>query len=185
MEKFRPIESFDQEIQRKLDEAKSKALTWGEVQMYTDQMRELESQIVDIPNPELVKKFNALADKLNEAHIHVNTISEFKLLLDKIALNNEHAKALLNHENAHANVAQSVGVDHDGYIILVRKEDDGTFYYSPMATWKFPAEWWDKKENIEKTIQIFSAPQEYGDRMSVDDKDNVKELQDKLREFNS
>lgn len=114
-----------------------------------------------------------------EKHIvTVKTIAEFKLLMEKIGRNYYAVMGTVAHENAHANMASSLGAIHSGYSLLVtRKGND--FSYQPIALTNVRGEW-DKKDQLEANIKIAGAPKEYGNKLSPGDEEMIASLRKQL-----
>ena len=106
------------------------------------------------------------------AKIHVKTLPEFKMVLEKIGMPYDNLIDTLEHENAHANKAEELGALHEKYAILCIKYKDG-YGYIPQAGIYIPDEWTNEKQMHVKN-KIISAPEEYGNYLSQDDLEDLK-----------
>jgi hypothetical protein len=92
----------------------------------------------------------------------------------------EQVDQILNHENAHANVAEQVqSQKFNGYRILFTKDKDGELLVQPFA--KLSTDYSFSDEQIlEDRMKVIEAPLQYGDRLSPDDKEKIQKLQKSL-----
>lgn len=122
----------------------------------------------------LNKDDKEISDMIKKATITVETISEFRLILKILARSDEEIQDILAHENAHANKTETLGVEHLGYnIIIIKKGDD--YLFQPFSEKCTPEEWSEEKKK-EAAIQIVLAPEEYGNKLSSGDIEELKNL---------
>ena len=133
--------------------------------------------------PDIQDQIKEIETKLKACTVVVDTLLEFKILMEKTSKNYYIIRSVIEHENAHSNKASSLEVIHGGYSVLVLKNKEGVFSYLPTARTK-PQENWDDKRKIETNIKIGRAPEEYGNRMSDGDKENVAKLREQLENLN-
>jgi hypothetical protein len=123
--------------------------------------------------------FLSQSDKefLAQATIRVQTIVEYRivleLLLDAPGEAEEVAKTLA-HENAHANVAESLGARVHHYLLTIIR-DGQEMYLSPSVDFSVPEEWSEAKRK-EVYLAIIKAPEEYGETLSPDDKKQIENI---------
>lgn len=169
--------STERDVEQILNEAQSKAIDSVEL----DEMFQRKIRLLNQPPAEFLKtldEFNKLDAEIKKHIIVVKTLIEYKTLLQKIAPSDVLYDTLA-HENAHANVAESLGVNLNGYAIVVSKNKD-SFVYQPYVDYEVPTSW-DLKRQIETNIKIAEAPREYGNRLAPDDAERVEELKRQLK----
>lgn len=151
--------------------------------IYDDQFDELFKQIenyehlisnggidglLDLEKEDYKKK----KEKLESISLQVKTLPEFRFVLSEIGKSEEEIQENLAHENAHANVAESLGARHETYIVYFLK--NGNVYQTRVTLPDSLTE--DEVYNISK--KAIEAPEEYGKAggLSDDDKDQLKRL---------
>lgn len=111
---------------------------------------------------------------LEKGTISVETLFEFSLAMKLLGISDKERQDYLSHENAHANKAESLGVQHLGYKIPLVKIGNELFF-KPYTHINMPNEWSDEK--TKKTLRkILLAPNEYGNKMSPGDIEKLKNL---------
>ena len=105
--------------------------------------------------------------QMRNASIHVETISELKILLDAIKahIKDFDTNTIIAHENAHANVADSEkDVEHLGYNAMFYKDGDKNFMTVASQTGLDFDLFADNisLEQIESAERIIKAPETYG-----------------------
>lgn len=174
--KSRDFIEREKEIGELLERAKSNALDVGEIMTLINKRQVLsykQNRTIE-DNNEIMK----IDEKMEKCIITVETISDFKILMEKTGKNYYSVIGTVEHENAHANKALSLGGIHHGYSLIVGKDTDG-FSYQPIALTDVP-EYLDEGEKIEKNLEILNAPKEYGNKLSPEDEKNIKFLKDRL-----
>lgn len=102
-------------------------------------------------------------------------LGDFREALTLIEQSKEYVDDLVEHENAHANVAEREGVPFEGYWIVFLKNDEGGIYPQPMA--KFDDSLNDPDENMKEILKkILRAPEEYGNKLSKADIEMLENL---------
>lgn len=124
------------------------------------------------------KDYLAKKVKIESFSIKVETLSELRFILEQLGQTEDEIRMNLAHENAHANVAQSHGARHEGYIVYFLK--NGNIYQTRIT---FPDHFTqDQVDQIsEKAIQ---APETYGVEggLSDDDTNQLKEFRDNAQD---
>ncbi len=123
---------------------------------------------------------------LDRATIRVEIISDLKFVLVELSkikgfafLTEAEIASILNHENAHSNIAEIVGATPTGYEVIIVK-DSKRFYVAPFASFDYPDEWLEEKDNIRAMIRILNAPNEYGDKSSASDNRRIEKMKELL-----
>jgi len=119
---------------------------------------------------------------LQKATIEAETISDLKFLLRELSkikgfdfLTDSEITSILNHENAHSNVAEIVGAPPTGYEVVIVKEGKN-FYVAPFASFDDADDWLSEKKKVLDMIRILNAPNEYGDTNSVSDNKSIEKM---------
>jgi len=171
--------SAEEKIEQVLHEAQSSAVDSVEL----NEMFQRKIRMLNQPPAEFLKtldEFKKLDEEISKHIIIVKTLIEYKVLLQKIAPSDVLYDTLA-HENAHANTAESLGVNLNGYAVVVSKNKDG-FVYQPYVDYTVPTSW-DLKKQIETNIKIADAPREYGNRLAPDDAERIEELKSQLKKL--
>ncbi len=177
--KTQELKDLKNRLSAMLKEAQDNALS--NIEMTTLFQRRIAlSSMGDIKQKELIQ----IDEKLKKCRINVNTLIEYKILLNMLGKNYYRVNKALMHENAHANKANSVGAFHLNYSLIVSKGEDGEFKYQPLAQTKIP-ENWTEKAGIIGNIDIGQAPEEYGDSLSGSDEEMVEKLKERLKNINN
>jgi len=95
------------------------------------------------------------------------TLFEFRTALFIAGFSQADIASSLNHENAHANKAQSLDALFHCYKFYMAKED-GKNMFQPSAFIGLPKYWSNEKKRQAWKL-ITRAPEEYGDELSVGD----------------
>ena len=136
-------------------------------------------------NTEKETRYKELNKKMSECEVLVNTIMEYKKVLELIGLEKEKIDSLLNHENAHANVTEQVkSQSFDGFRIRFYKDKNGNMSLWPSTKtttdFSFP-----EKQRLEEDILVNEAPLHYGDTLSKGDKDIIEKAKNRLSEISN
>lgn len=166
-------------IDQKLNEVKSRALSMdvakGVLREIELILKKQEAQGSDQHKADYLKD---LGKALDESSVIVQSLQEFRILISKTIgkLDAGNIDRIVAHENAHANVVQSEGAHFSGYRLLVVKDStNGSFSYRPGVKYD-PPEDWDAERRQKAQINILSAPEDYGDRLSGSDKERLDRL---------
>lgn len=165
MEKFTSFEQRKIELNQMIEEVRQHAISFDRAKEVLALIQASESQ----------EEIQALNNELTQSSVTVKTLPEFKILLQNAELDEEEVLYALEHENAHANVVEIVVATNIGYSLLICKNGEN-FMYKAWAEFSHPTEWF--KTNKEAIKRIYSAPEEYGDVLSNDDKENLRQLED-------
>ncbi len=148
---------------------------------------ELQYEVVNLKERTDEARFSR-EDKIEEeiiaSSITADTLEEFKEILKALAkrfnLGPKWVMNTLEHENAHANVAEQTG--HTGrYMVLFIEygDEDGTKTMYPLYLSKTPKHW-GKIEALLKSIAVIDAPRVYGHRLSTGDKTDLEINRERL-----
>jgi hypothetical protein len=173
IDKFKILDKQeDDEINKLLIEAQQNALDDSEMgNLFEKKMRMLNQTPAEfLKNIDEFKKLNT---EIKKHIILVKTLSGYKKLLGKIAPS-EVVYHTLAHENSHANKAEGLGANLNGYAVFVTKNKNG-FIYQPFTDYEIPPSW-DLKRQIETNIKIAEAPLEYENSLAPGDIERIKEL---------
>lgn len=58
-------------------------------------------------------------EKVKLCRVELKTLAEYQYLLAKLGFQKEYITTVLKHENAHGNVAETMGAIHDGYSVII------------------------------------------------------------------
>jgi len=111
--------------------------------------------------------------------LKLETLPEFKYALEKLPnTSKEWRTEMLAHENAHANVADKLGVEHFDYSLIFLEGKDEEKLYIPQASHINPEmiEGWTKQRQNEANLEITQAPEVYGGRLSESDKKEIEKI---------
>lgn len=115
-------------------------------------------------------------DTIDRASVHVDDLISYKLLLSKLGISKKDEFDILEHENAHANVAEQNKGLLEGYKILFVRKGNG-FYYKPyIGLSNNVLNQFDDQKRKEILGNIIIAPEIYGNKLSEGDKRNLEEL---------
>ena len=125
------------------------------------------------------EELTAMETRVLKATAQTRTISEFKELLRLIpGLSEEKVIDILEHENAHANVAQQLDtVEFKGYGAVFFKNDDEIVSVTP-TTFIDREAGGDRVQFLLDNMAFLEAPDTYGHHMSDDDVVERDRLQD-------
>ncbi len=167
-------ETIDAELKRKIAVAKAHCLSLEEESEITGKLVEgtrlqTERELTD----DEVEHYYAFRERLDQASIVVNTLYEARRAMELIGFDQDSLIDILSHENAHANKAMQVGANFGGYKFVLVKDMDGGLLIHPMAVISLPEDWnYEKRRELES--QIIRAPDEYGNKMSEGDKEELR-----------
>lgn len=112
------------------------------------------------------------SDDQERASVHLTTISDFRLAMEKIRFDKETIEDCLAHENAHANKAETLKIEPTYLITVLRK---GAHLFGQVAV-KTDIRHLPPEERRLARIAITSAPEEYGNELSESDRDKIERL---------
>ena len=122
---------------------------------------------------EEVNHFYEFRKRMTEATIIVETLPEARRVMEILGFNKNSLIDTLSHENAHGNKAEQLGAKHFGYKFCLIKTDNGDFLIQPQASIEIPEDW-EKGKQDEVLTKIIEAPEEYDNKMSKGDKEDLK-----------
>src|SRR3989344_3503675 len=115
-----------------------------------------------------------------EISLEAENLFEFRLLLEFFDIAEKDIINTIAHENAHANKASSFenkGVKHLGYMLKITVAKNGESTFMPQARLGFPDEFRELKKDHKEIIKaVYSAPLEYGDKLSTNDIEVINKL---------
>ncbi len=167
-------EEIELELQRKVLFAKQHCLSLQERQDIDEKLKEAtviqkERELTD----DEVEHHYSFRERLDLASIVVITIPEARRVMEMLGFTDEQLVQTLSHENAHANKAMEVGATFSGYNFALTRDSDGGILVQPSAITSIPDNW-SKEKTIFFDSQIIKAPDEYGEKMSPGDKEELK-----------
>ncbi|MEO5646416.1 MAG: hypothetical protein ABIO57_01430 [Candidatus Paceibacterota bacterium] len=111
------------DIESVLTDIKEHALPFEEVRGIEEKIATLQTTEGDYGHD--IAELQAVLDK---STITVKTLTAFKALMEKVALNEEHLKNIIGMGTEHALQAQRSGIHSEGYSLLVAKEGEDFRY---------------------------------------------------------
>jgi hypothetical protein len=127
-------------------------------------------------DPEELKEMEV---RVLKAIARADSLTEFKDLLSLIpGLPPEHVLDILEHENAHANVAEQMEtVDFKGYGMVFFQDNGEPISVTPVVLTDI-IEGANKIKFLEESVHVLEAPDTYGHAMSDDDQREAARLKD-------
>lgn len=175
--KSEEYKKLEDKIESSLKLAQENAIDMTEIKALINERHKLQNQV---QTQEIEKRISEVDRSLEKHIVRVETITEFKILMKKTGRLDYFVNGVVEHENAHLNKAGALGVEQDGYILIVGKDDKG-FLYQPIAVrGKFPSEW-GREEIIKASIEMLRAPEEYGNVNSPSDEEQIESLRSQLK----
>lgn len=180
--KFETIKPFEQERQlamkKLIDTACENAITEEEF----DEYQSIYLKKLDDISDDEVDRFDELDLKVEASKVLCNNLNDFKYALEYFGVDDP--IDLLAHENAHANKAEQLGVDFEGYYLKIMKCSDGHYHADIGADIDISGKEfsWSKDRQKEADIDITRAPYEYGNKMSADDIDRLDRIEEMYKE---
>ncbi len=86
------------------------------------------------------KDYQDMVQATKNSRIDLNFLHEYKYLLTKLGYSKNQTDEILAHENAHANMGDSLGVEHKGYSVIIFN-DHGILKVRQFTLHKFPENW--------------------------------------------
>lgn len=175
MEQF-PQNTFEQrkdELRKLIELRKEAAIYEDQYDNLFQQVEDYESLIKDSGTESLMNSekqdYKNKKEKLAAISINVKTIPELRFILEELGKTEEEINETLAHENAHANVSESLGANHETYIVYFLKE--GNIYQTRIT---FP-DYLSQEEVNYISAKAIRAPEDYGEAggMSEDDKKDL------------
>lgn len=116
-------------------------------------------------------------NKINKATISINNLADYKFALEWVTTK-EYASDLVAHENAHVNMAESLGMEISDYPYMMTFTDsrNGVKVY-PAANVKISIKNDLPIEEKEKIKKVIIAPLEYGNKLSPGDINDLNSLE--------
>ncbi len=133
-------------------------------------------------SPNESKKMLLDSQQLKDATAEFKTIVDFKeaghlLEWDKKKMDgfNSYLDYIVEHENAHLNVAEQEGAIVHGYNIIMIREEDGRIDRQPAARYDVPEELSDDEKYRIEMLSVI-APKTYGNFLSPGDEAKIRRL---------
>lgn len=174
-------ENYEKQLKARVFSAYNNAKSLDNYEEKIAELRKLRTKKIE-PNftPEDEERFHELDKEIKSCEVLVDSVMEYKKLLELFPLSEEKIHSLLNHENAHANTAEKLPSQiFNGFRVRFVKNAEGNVAIKPSAKtsndYGYP-----ESQRLEEEIQVFEAPLHAGDTLSVSDKANIKELRNKL-----
>ncbi|MEI6490499.1 MAG: hypothetical protein WCO16_01910 [bacterium] len=163
MEKPVSLEALEAEIRKKVEEVKARAISLKDARKTIKAIDKLLYAEDGDHDEELL----ALHDILMDSTVTVQTLIEFKMVMQNMTDDPEQVEEMIAHENSHANVAESLGAKFIGYALLICKDKDD-FVFRGVAPYELPPEWAARKRKAAH-LKIIGAPEKYGEELSDTD----------------
>lgn len=100
-------------------------------------------------------------ENFNNATVGVETLVEYRFLLEQVGAKNGWVEETLAHENAHANRGAFLGAIHEGYTITFVEKSDGKIQQIPAAIIDIPKTL-SEADQKHIFIEVAQAPENYG-----------------------
>lgn len=163
------------EIEQKLQYAKDHAF-------FIDDFKKLGEEIKDLPYE---KQKEIYYEKIKDSIAEFKTITDFRIAgeilgWDKKLMKgyNNYLHYIIDHENAHLNVAEKEGAIVYGYNIIMVKDNKGVISIHPAVRYDVPENLSDDEKYRIEMLSVI-APETYGNFLSHGDKDKIKFLDKK------
>ena len=173
-EEYKKIEDG---IIKSLKLAQENAVDVAELDKLIKERIRLQNIVQTVETERRLSEIDALIER---SAIKVGTIFEFKILLEKTGGLDYSTIGIVEHENAHSNKAGALGVEEDGYMVIVARDRDGFRYKKIAVRGEFPNHW-GREEQINADMQIANAPKEYGNVNSASDEEQIQALRNQLK----
>lgn len=145
-----------------------------------------EAEFVPVPPKDVdITALKNMEERILQATARVDTITDFQLLLQQIPdLDPAQCADMVEHENAHANVAQQKNetTTFIGYGIVFFKDGDRIVSVQPI-TITDRIEGTDIIQFLHDKKEILNAPNEYGHHTSEDDNREHKNIENILAQY--
>ncbi len=146
--------------------AQTNALEDAQMETLLEQKRILVAAGVPSDDHELKR----VVAEISKHVVIAQNLAEYRMLLEATGVSDEKAIEVLSHENAHANVAESLNETFGGYALLVTKGTGG-YKYLPFALTKVA------EGEISREKAIARAPEAYGGTLSDADQARLKTIE--------
>ena len=147
------MEEKYKEIDSKLEEALRNPISYEKLKKMDIDLKIYER--AGVTEKSEIKYFQ----ELSKSKIELLTLLDFRYVLNKLGYPQEHITNVIKHENAHVNVAESLGAEFRGYNIVIYNDHGmlGTRIWGISVLSKD----WSEEETKENKIKIFQAPEVY------------------------
>ncbi len=190
------LENMREKIATRLEFARNNPITLGRLLELEEKLAEFDKKFFNsgYRDTEQIIAENAIEKEILEHSAIADNLIEFKEMLKQLGqtyreqIENDYenierwAEDLLSHENAHANVAQSLNHEWVGYVQIFYEDNNGNIGIQPAHVTK-PRWEWGPKEVLENTIRVVRAPEEYGNKLSDGDKIDLERANQRLKEM--
>lgn len=160
------------EIEKKLQYAKDHAF-------FIDDFKKLEEEIKDLSYE---KQKEIYFEKIKDSIAEFKTLTDFKIAGELLGWNNKQMKGydsylhyIIDHENAHLNVAEQQGAIVHGYNIIMVKDESGIISTHPAVRYDIPEHLTDDEKYRIEILSVI-APKTYGNFLSSGDREKIKFL---------
>jgi hypothetical protein len=168
------FENIKRQIKEKIDSAKDKAFNIDEFIKISGEIESQKNKFLETGGrtPEDLQKDEEIKKQIVDRSAIVDTIPEYREMLEQIAKeynkSSEWVVDTLAHENAHANQAENLDYDINGFGGLFLKDENSVNQFQPFHLHEGKNNW-EPIEVLEKEIITLEAPDKYGNKMSDDD----------------
>jgi hypothetical protein len=139
-----------------------------------NEYKALQQKIInDTDSAEEFRRASDIKDFFDENTLIIQTLPEFKFAMEYIGFSNNALLDTIEHENAHGNMAESVGAEHHGYNLIFQRNEQGKLVVQPQAIIYIPDEW-SKEDQENANYDITIAPEVYGNSLSDGDREDLK-----------
>lgn len=180
-------EKMRSDIAERIRNAKDNALSEERLAEFEDKLRSYQDLFIKNGqrNPEDIAEEDQIEAEILRSSAVADTLNEFREVLEQIKANyflgEEWVNNLVEHENAHANVAQATGHEWVGYGAVFIKDANGQLSNIQPVHFTKPNLSWGPREVITKNIEVTEAPALYGNSLSEGDEKSVEEDQERLK----
>ncbi len=173
MERFSSLEILQHSPELLLKKAQEHALPYEIAKDLIDTIEQLTNESGD------PRRIAELKRTLDDSTITVQTLSEFKALLEKTGHNSLLLQEVLEKGERHGTMAEQVGAHHEGYTLLVMKDGDD-FRYKAEALYSHLTKLVQQPVLLSNTTQITAPNQRIAERVRKDEKE-IERIRTSLR----
>jgi cell fate (sporulation/competence/biofilm development) regulator YlbF (YheA/YmcA/DUF963 family) len=162
------------EIKKEIQEKKENAILRDDYKNLRSELNLLRKKGSQITQED-IDRAKGLSQLMDEHAVKLKSLPELQYALEQIDIPKERFLHLLEHENAHANKAESMGTEVRSYVLALLKDNAEKSKFIVSTRIRFPKKLIGEERQIAKKTIAF-APEEYGNRLSKSDKEKYNEL---------